>query len=425
MNRARGIAYGAVVCLSYFPYPAIAVGNSTGLAFGQILTIALIMMNCARLPKRETLAYLILVLPMVVSTMVSSAVGTRQEDILFKVSLTFLVALMPLIAAGIITRRVGLRPVLTGASIAILIHSVIGAIQVAGFRRGTFPMLSWYNNPSFAPVEPTANLYVTYVRRPFGLFPEPSAMVASIEPMLLLILGVLMYSPAHQGRRRLWIIALVSGTVLCIASRSGGTLLLLAGGAVVLTNWFRSLSVARNYYAFGFAKGLVAIVVLVFVVMATASSLGERASLYENRSWEARYTSMTFAFYAIFDSSRAALVGHGPGQSTVVLGSADILGFAPRGGFRVTAIWSVIARYVMETGLMGVAALGLIGVFVMQTARQSLTCVVLGVGVAWLGGVLVTTSYVELAPIWLSLGLIINPRTLADVFAPEHQVQSQ
>jgi hypothetical protein len=85
-----------------------------------------------------------------------------------------------------------------------------------------------------------AELYAQYVRRPCGLFPEPSAMSAAPGPWLMVLAGVLIGAAVRvkSGRLRstprLWA-ALFGGLSLLALSRSGLTPIVALGVALVAT----------------------------------------------------------------------------------------------------------------------------------------------------------------------------------------------
>ena len=73
------------------------------------------------------------------------------------------------------------------------------------------------------------------------------------------------------------------------------------------------------------------------------------------------------------------------------------------------AIWSMAVCYYAETGLLGAAALlAVLAMAVGAIARSSAVLLGLCALGSWLVGVVVTTSYSNLSPIWLFLGVVLS-----------------
>jgi hypothetical protein len=69
------------------------------------------------------------------------------------------------------------------------------------------------------------------------------------------------------------------------------------------------------------------------------------------------------------------------------------------------AVWSILLPYAYETGAIGMLALCVVGVYLSRlwaTLRYDLTFA--AVLFVWLVGVTITTSYMELLPLWVTLG---------------------
>src|SRR5262249_45048937 len=123
------------------------------------------------------------------------------------------------------------REVLAAATAAILVHSLVGLYQVYSFRNEVFPLLFLYKNPSFRSLEEWSPIYARYIKRPCGIFPEPSAMAASLGPWLVVLTGLLL-DPAlaarvgwRSGRTA---VVIGCGFLLVALSRSGCTFAIMA-----------------------------------------------------------------------------------------------------------------------------------------------------------------------------------------------------
>jgi hypothetical protein len=71
-------------------------------------------------------------------------------------------------------------------------------------------------------------------------------------------------------------------------------------------------------------------------------------------------------------------------------------------GFR--AVWSILLTYIIETGVVGLVAISFVGSELMRAWRRCRDrTVFLLVLVVWLAGITVTTSYVPLLALWVTL----------------------
>src|SRR5690606_21189064 len=83
-----------------------------------------------------------------------------------------------------------------------------------------------------------------YIQRPFGLFPEPSAMSSSLAPLVLfwfaIVGGLIKLRQEPSPRQRLLFgIAAAGSLALMIISRSGHTAVTLAAGLVLAVAWLK------------------------------------------------------------------------------------------------------------------------------------------------------------------------------------------
>src|SRR5205823_6259127 len=124
-------------------------------------------------------------------------------------------------------QRALFREVLAAAAAAIVVHGLVGIYQAYSFANDEFPLLFLFKNPSFKSMEEWHQVYARYIKRPCGLFPEPSAMGASLGPWLVLLSGLLIDpAPAKAlGWRggRSAVAAVAGGFALVAMSRSGST----------------------------------------------------------------------------------------------------------------------------------------------------------------------------------------------------------
>src|SRR5690606_36285655 len=138
---------------------------------------------------------------------------------------------------------------------ATIVQAAVGLWQMHGFSAGYFPLTPLYINNSFLSVQDYATIIYRYIQRPFGLFPEPSAMSSSLAPWVLLWIACmcnliqLKQTPA-RWQRALFGTAAAGGLALIIVSRSGHAAVTLAAALCFLGPWFlRSKATPRSFIA--------------------------------------------------------------------------------------------------------------------------------------------------------------------------------
>jgi hypothetical protein len=301
------------------------------------------------------------------------------------------------------------RHVLIAACLAILIHSFIGLYQVYSFSHDEFPLLPLFRNPSFKSMEEWHRVYAVYIKRPCGLFPEPSAMAASLGAWLVLLAGLLL-EPRHAEavgfKNRTFATAAVCGGFLLVAlSRSGSTFAIMGSVLVLcvgkIPEWSRSFGI----------KKLVTMIPILFaalVVLGYAASRLTSDGLQErmDSSWGLRGMSIQAGLTSNSDPASLA-IGVGPGQSTPII-RRRLAGVPLPSDQDELAIFSLTVCYYMETGLVGSLALLAVLLMVLRAITHS-SAVLLGLSAlgTWLVGVMATTSYMPLSAIWLFLGAML------------------
>ncbi len=405
-----------LVC--FLPNQALPVGGNTGLQVGQIVALLspLTVLVWGWLPKRQTLAILLLISPLLLSTFL--VVLLRQalsDEVALKnliIALAVFVVLLP--AGGIVNERL-LAPLLSGAASAMILHAGVGAYQAYSFTKDVFPLPSLYKqNPSFSTgIARDLDTWALYVKRPFGLFPEPSAMSASFGPWIVLFVGLLLY-PKLGGwttrvMRTLLLLATASGIGLIIMARSGYMTSLLAILLLIGLPALRKVGLQLHR-----PRNLLALVGLVLlgatVAILSFTYLNSRLDLQENSSWTARLSSIIWALGYLGSNLTNLFFGVGPGQSYLILQDPNLSGTGEQSSeLAVTAVWSVVVSYVQESGLLGALALVLVLIMVLRAILRS-SAPLLGSGclLAWLVGVTLTTSYLPLLPIWIFLGVLLG-----------------
>ncbi len=403
----------------FFPYPALAIGRRNGLQASQAAALAAIPFLVARPPGRSFRATLLLLGPVFVSTFLNHMFAdVPSPDVLVKESIAITLAVLVIWPADWLADRDLFREVLAAAGAAIVLHSLIGLLQLYSFSKNQFPLLFLYVNPSFLSMEEWgpegvqgANAYALYVKRPCGLFPEPSAMAASLGPWTVLLAGLLLDPGLRRrlGWRRAWpVLPPVAGGCLLLAlSESGSTFALMAALLVICAGEVWRMVHARRHWQ---------LVMVALVLLSVASVLGYAIPMLGSSnlkgrvddSWGLRAASIRMGLTLNSDPLNVA-VGVGPGQSSPILESHWSGPPIPKYQSGL-AIWSVAVRYYYaETGLLGaVALLVVLAMAVGAIARSSAVLLGLCALGSWLVGVVMTTSYFMLSPVWLFLGVVLS-----------------
>lgn len=395
--------------ICFFPYPALSLGANTGLQLSQILALASIPLLLLRPPGRPFRAFLILVTPVYLSVFVNMMIGEVPSVIvLLKEAISLSLAMLVLWPTEWVTQRPLVREVLTAASLAILCHFVIGMIQVYSFTKDEFPLLFLYKNPSFRSLQEWSPIYARYIKRPCGVFPEPSAMAASLGPWLVLLTGLLL-DPA-LARRTGWksgnaAFAVAGGFLLIALSRSGCTFAIMAAVLALCAARFKS-----QIASFGIGKLMTMGVVLAAVGGVLTYALSVLSQGYEDRvasSWGVRGASIKAGLTSNTEFTNL-LFGVGPGQSPPIISTAlASLPLPPDEG--ALAIFSLTVCYYMEIGILGAfAMLAVLLMTLSSIARSSARLLGLCTLGTWIVGVGATTSYMALSPIWLCLGTLLS-----------------
>jgi len=248
-------------------------------------------------------------------------------------------------------------------------------------------------------VQERAHVIATYIQRPFGLFPEPSAMSSSLAPWVLLWLaemaGLVRFpGTPHPLHRALFVSAAAGGMLLIVLSRSGHAMITVAGAMLLFAMWLRTApGTWRTYGTLLAVLGLLFPALLGLTVNALHERVGEVGG---NDSWEDRASSLVFGAKLLMDGDLASITfGLGVGQSANMLW--DLAG--------LDAVWSVLLTYLYETGLVGALTVGWVASNLFGVWRgTALKVLFMLFAVVWLVGITVTTSYQQLLPLWVAFG---------------------
>lgn len=396
-GRWTGLAVAALGCLCMMPYPAIPVGGYSAIQMGNIITLLMCLpLVAVAWQARPFWLYLMILTPLCISSLRVALSGDGDVGQCLRSIDVWAISCLTMVVAQWYTPRHALA-LLTGIAVATLVHAAVGAWQAYAFMSGEFPMIGLYVNPSFLSVQDNAEIIARYTQRPFGMFPEPSAMSSSLCPWILFwfaqMLGLvqLRHTPA-RWQRALFGMAAVSGLGLVILSRSGHATVTLAAILFFALVWLlRCKATVQTYLKLILLFGIA----LPMVVWLAMMALSDRTSL-ENGSWRDRLDSMIVGMELLSRGNWKTIVfGLGPGLSSPAI--QQLTGFE--------AVWSVSLTYIYETGLLGTVAAIAVGLFLLRiwhSVRYAWAFAVIA-GV-WLVGITITTSYEQLLSLWLTLG---------------------
>jgi hypothetical protein len=387
---------------AFLPYPALAVGNASAIQIGNVIT----MLACApgllmSWRRRPFWIFAAILAPLVLSSIKVAVSGGDDLDLCVKGVIMWALACLTIVATQIQGPRFALE-LLTGAAIATLLHTAVGFYQFYSFfSQSVFPLVDLYVNPSFLSVQDNARTIARYTRRPFGIFPEPSAMAASLAPWLLFwaseLLGLvkLRRTPA-RWQRWLFGAAAVGGVALIIISQSGHAVVTLAMAMLLAGVWLtRCKATPRTFLTLAILFGAILPAALYFGVENVGTRFAGKSAV-GNSSWEERWQSLVVGFNLLMNGDGATvLFGLGTGISSPMVYEAS----------GIQATFSILLTYLYETGIVGALCMLGIGAFigrVWRSVRFDLTFAAMLI--VWLVGVTLTTSYHQLLPIWMTLG---------------------
>jgi hypothetical protein len=395
---AIGIAIGF---LCFMPYPAMAVGNSSSLQMGNILCILLLIPAFAlRWRHRPIFFFPLLMAPLVISAVKAGVTQTGDLAVCFNTLSMWAIALVSLFIAQLFVPKYGLQ-ILTGIAAAAILHTAVGLCQLYSFSNGEFPFLGLYVNQAFANIQENADTIAKYIQRPFGIFPEPSAMASSLAPWLVFwvaeLCGVVrLRQTLARWQRILFAVAAAGSLLLIILSSSGHTMITLAALLFIGMLWFRKLRATPRTFAVVLPVMAACAPLVIWMAATVMANRIEGEWQVNNSSWEDRSSSLVVGFdiYAHGDVP-TILFGLGVGLSPAALLDAAHL----------DAVWSVLLTYLYETGMVGAVVICFLGAYLLRVWRASdLNPAFAGILIVWLVGITVTTSYSQLLPIWIALG---------------------
>jgi hypothetical protein len=398
---ARRMAWlaGAFGFCCMMPYIAIPVGNRSAIQVGNLLTFLLVLpVLTISWRNRPFWMFPALMVGLCLSTL-KVTMTEGDPAISFKTLILWAVSLMAMLPTQLYFAQYSLE-ILCGIAIAAIVHTAMGIWQWHAFSAGYFPLQALFENQSFLSVKENAEIIAKYTQRPFGVFPEPSAMSASLAPWALFWVAemfglVRLYRAPAKWQRILFGAAAIGSLGLIIISRSGHSMITLAVAVVMAVVWFvRCKATLRSFLAIVSVCWVALPLILVVAAIALSDRLG--GGKMGNSSWEDRSDSLVIGLKLLTEGGLLTLIfGVGVGQTAPILQSA----------YRLEAVWSVTLVYLYETGLVGLIVMCAIGRHLARMWKGvSYDFVFAGILIVWLVGVTITTSYQQLLSLWLTLG---------------------
>ena len=401
LRAPLGLFCAALGFFCFLPYPALAVGNASAVQIGNVMVALLgIPAVLVSWKRRPYWVFPLLVAPACVATLKAAVVGHDQLDVALKTLTVWGLSCMTILATQLCAPRYAVH-MLVGIAAACLLHAAVGLLQMRAFAQGEFPLVGLYVNPSFLSVQDNAHIIARYIQRPFGIFPEPSAMSASLAPWVLILLALSFrllrtWDPLTTTHRFLFGGAALGALGLIIVSRSGHAGPTSLAVVALLGMWFlRARATGRTFLAVLVVFGVFVPAVIFLAARSVGDRLGGKTA-FGNSSWGERADSLRHGFDLVTQSDLPTnLLGMGVGLMSPALKESAGL----------DAVFSVLLTYVFETGVVGALACAVVAYALLRVWVASrfdlIFAMVFGV---WLVGVTVITSYEHLLPLWVTLG---------------------
>lgn len=400
--RLHGSAILAAVFgfVAFMPYPSIAVGQRTALQMGNVLTLVIIAMALTASWKNKPYFLLpLLMVPACLSILKAAIAQDGDTDLCFKSLAVISLSVAAMLATQYLLPRHAMS-LMMGIAWATILHTAVGIWQIFAFARGEFPLLFLYVNPSFLSINENVETIVRYIQRPFGLFPEPSAMSSSLAPWVLFWMAELfglirLRHPPTRTQRVVFFVAAVGSLTVIILSRSGHAMITLAVAALFAAIWMvRSRATFRSFLAILGVCGI-ALPLLVFVLVQSLS-VRMHGVTEMDQSWQDRGNSLWVGL--------SVFLAGGPATFIFGIGMGLLAPLMKRTTEYITC-WSILLTYLYQTGMVGFLVLLGIGRYLLKIWRKAGHSVVfISILVVWLMGITVTTSYEHLLPLWVALG---------------------
>lgn len=400
--KRRTVSWLAVafIVLSFLPYAAVPLGNSTNIPLAAIAA-ALLTLRLARSAKLTVLVLVLCTLPFIASLLrqlfENSAVNANAYFTAAFGVLTFfgaasMVDILRERAAGIISSCIS-----TSAVLALIQKYVY-------LDNGVVPLIELYNVPGYASVAANAQTIALYIRRPFGLFPEPSFLAGTLAlgcAGYLLLIRRFSIQLKFSG-----VLSLVLATIAIYVSDSGSAVICIAVLAIAALSPF----IRRNRI----------VVLLVPIAVAGAVWLGLSIVMSRqdgvNTSWNDRLASILGGGRLWTSDPVNFLLGVGRGMAQSYFQDGRVpFGDMPTYSV-IPDIYSVLGRIVLEHGLLfGLSLLIWMGLLILRLGGLKPTFIGALFVLLWIVVAGLTISYETASWIWILPGMCLGHQLAVNV----------
>lgn len=329
---------GLLILLSAFPYAGIALGGNTNVPISSFVA-ALLLLRCIRYIPLMVVAVLFAAIPFF-SAFIRMFYDPTPLQLVPVVTWVMATLALPGAAAAVIFLRRRTIPWLSWALIGSAGYAVVQK-HIFIDRLGTVPLPRLYELPGYANLLPFQETFLTYVRRPFGFFPETSFMVGTVTLMAMVLIILLRHYRLSPGIRD-W--AAIGLSVWATAVSGSGSAIFVLGAVVMAI--VLPLALRRAWIG---VLGVPAAIVGAYLV---ADSVLEERSTSFNWSWADRGSSIQAVIKHLLESPGAFWGGMGRGR----VNEEFMAGKMPTETFThynpIVDIFSVTGRMVAENGVL-------------------------------------------------------------------------
>ncbi|MDO5619084.1 hypothetical protein [Kocuria sp.] len=327
-----------LILLSAFPYAGIALGGNTNVPVSSIVA-AVLVLRCMKYIPLMAVAVVFAAIPFFSAFIRMFYDPTPLQIVPVITWIAATMALPGAAAAVIFLRR---------RTIPWLSWTLIGAAGYAVIQKHVFidtlnivPFPALYELPGYANLLPFQETFLTYIRRPFGFFPETSFMVGTVT-LMAMVLIVLIRHYGMSPRARDWVAV---GLAVWATAVSGSGSAVFVLGAVVMA-MVLPVAIRRAWIA---VLGVPAAAAGAYLV--ASSVLEERSSSF-NWSWADRGSSIQAVIKRLLEDPGAFWGGLGRGR----VNEEFVAGNMPTETFTyynpIEDIFSVTGRMVAENGML-------------------------------------------------------------------------
>lgn len=387
------------IVLAFFPYVAVPLGSNTNVSLAALVGILLSFL-LARFVHMTILAVTFLTLPFL-ATLVRILFHSAESNANAYITSIFSVVTVFGAASSLYILRDRTIPLLRCSIFASCLIAI--AQKYFFLDRGIVPWIELYNIPGYASVAANAETIGLYIRRPFGLFPEPSFLagtVALASAALLLLKIAFMSQIGWQD----WLVLVLTTFTIFISDSGSGIVCI----AILALSIFVPV-VQRNR----------ALLILLPLVLTAAIGLGLAIANSRqgggNTSWNDRLASIVGGMRLLTEDPVHVLVGLGRGMvpSYFQAGKVQYLDITVYS--YIPDIYSVIGRILMENGvLFGAPFIFWLALLILRLGGKNIKLVGCLFLVLWIVVAGLTISYETAAWIWILPGLCLGTRLLTN-----------